>query len=118
MRPILLALAAIAFATNIAFAHSPLKSTVPADKAELSAAPAAIELAFAKDARVTKVTLTRTVDGTGEEVKLDLPTKKFTKTMSLVSSTTGAGQYQVKWRALGKDGHALKGTFGFTVTGE
>ena len=27
------------------------------------------------------------------------------------------GDYQVKWRAMGEDGHVIKGDFGFTILG-
>ena len=39
----------------------------------------------------------------------------FTKEFRLPMHDMGAGVYVIKWRGLGADGHALNGTFSFTV---
>lgn len=95
-----------------AYAHSPLKTTVPANGAQLDAAPAAITLTFGKKARLTKVT----VEGDGTDpVRLELPTKSFALRFEMNGAPEAAGAYTVKWRALGTDGHVLTGAFGYTV---
>ncbi|MEE9313034.1 MAG: copper resistance CopC family protein [Rhizobiaceae bacterium] len=114
MTRFLIVLASVFFITTTANAHSPLKSTAPQKDAILEAAPKEIVLNFAKMVRITKVTLAK--DDT--EAKLELPFKKFTNDISIPNPTTGVGSYTVNWRALGKDGHALKGSFSFTVSGE
>ena len=39
----------------------------------------------------------------------------FTQEFALPMHDMGAGVYVVEWRGLGDDGHALNGTFSFTV---
>ncbi|MEL6504865.1 MAG: copper resistance protein CopC [Pseudomonadota bacterium] len=96
-----------------AFAHSPLKKTVPADGAELAEAPETITFRFGKDARLTKVIVERA--DAGEQIRLELPTKSFAQTFEMQGVPQDAGVYQVRWRALGEDGHMLTGSFGYTV---
>ena len=97
-------------------AHSPLKATIPAANEVLAEAPQIIKLIFTKAARVTKVTLTYTNAGTSQTERLELPSKKFVSEMMLSHAFQGAGAYKVNWRALSEDGHAIKGSFSFTVT--
>ena len=118
MRRFALGLALLLGLTTAAFAHSPLKSTSPLDQAELGELPKVINLTFAKPARITKVTLTHVNGEANHTDRLELPKKKFTKVFDLKPEFRGAGTYQVNWRALGRDGHALKGEFEFTVSGE
>ncbi len=111
----------IAFALTIllpfsAMAHSPLKSTSPADKAELKSIPPGITMIFGKAARITKVTLTHASGDNSHTDKLDLPSKKFEEKFELMPQFRGNGSYKVDWRALSKDGHPLKGSFSFSVT--
>ncbi len=113
MRHILLAAVATATMATTALAHSPLKSTLPTDKAQLTKAPDDIQLTFGKPARVTKVVLVRIQDG--EETRLKSPTKSFAKVFNFTPTIDGSGLYEVQWRALGEDGHALKGAFEFTI---
>lgn len=97
-------------------AHSPLKVTSPAAGEILAEAPQSINLTFAKAARVTKVTLTYTNGDISQTDRLELPSKKFITEMALTPELKGAGTYKVDWRALSEDGHAIKGSFSFTVT--
>ena len=111
--------AALGFAMTVsAIAHAPLKATIPANGATMAVNPDMVRLEFAKPARVTKVMLKHTVDGAIHEEKLKLPSKKFGKELTLRPNFLGKGTYEIEWRALGKDGHVLKGKFNFTVTGE
>lgn len=108
-------IAAFAFATmaTIASAHSSVDSTTPANEEVLAAAPAQITFNFASEIRMTRVNLTH--DG-GTEVKLDLGDQKtFRSDFILPLPEGGSGEYLIEWRALGKDGHALQGSFSFTV---
>lgn len=116
MKQLILGFAILVGSAFAAQAHSPLKSTVPADKATLSSLPAGINLTFGKAARVTKVTLTHKHGDANHTDQLKLPTKKFTKVFDLKPQFRGVGNYEVNWRALSEDGHALKGKFKFTVS--
>lgn len=99
-----------------ALAHSPLKTSSPAANETLAKMPESINLIFAKAARVTKVTLTHTIGDVSHSDRLELPSKKFITEMALNPEQRGAGTYKLDWRALGEDGHALKGSFSFEVT--
>ncbi len=101
-----------------AFAHSPLKATMPADGETVSGTPDMLHLVFAKPARVTKIMLKHTAGATTHEDKLAIPSKKFETELMLKPEFKGPGDYTVDWRALGEDGHALKGSFKFTVVAE
>jgi methionine-rich copper-binding protein CopC len=95
------------------FAHSPLRATAPMDGAEIAAAPETISLTFAKDIRLTRVTATGSADQAQE---LDLSGHKgFATDFTLAFTGIGTGVYQIEWRGLGNDGHALRGVFAFTV---
>lgn len=115
MKNLMLGLLAALMIPAVAWAHSPLKSTQPADKAKLAELPAGISMVFGKPARLTKVTLSHTSGDETSDQRLKLPSKKFQKTFQLTPSFEGVGTYEVNWRALSEDGHALKGAFSFTV---
>lgn len=118
MTRFLIALIAFFSIASAALAHSPLKSTSPAANEILTKVPEQVNLVFAKPARVTKVTLTHTNGDANHTDRLKLPSKKFITEMALMPEFRGAGEYKINWRALGEDGHALKGSFSFTVTGQ
>ena len=121
----LISSAFIVFALSLpALAHSPLKRTVPANGDTLTDNPPNLLLEFAKPARITKVLLKFTTNGNGNdngtasEEKLQLPSKQFQTEMLFHPQFSGPGTYEVEWRALGQDGHAMKGSFVFSVLGE
>lgn len=101
-----------------AYAHSKVKTSLPADGAELGQIPSSIEINFEMPARVTKVSLSHTEGAEDHEDRLDIPTKDFVTSLSLTPELYGAGQYEIEWRALAEDGHAMKGSFSFTVKAE
>ena len=112
MKQLLLAVALGAIFATSAFAHSPLKSTNPANGATVSSAQTFIKLVFGKPARVTKIVL---VNGEGDKKRLAIPKKEFTTDLTIDADLSAAGKYEVQWRALSEDGHAIKGSFGFKV---
>lgn len=96
-----------------AFAHSKINTTEPENEAILSEAPETITLSFAKKIRLIKVGLTHLDD---TMVELDLGDQKsFASKFILPLEQTAPGTYQIEWRGLGIDGHAMTGEFGFTV---
>lgn len=116
MKRLILA-AALAISLPVtALAHSPLKSTFPADKAEMTAVPEQLKLEFGKPARLTKITLAHDHEDARHADRLTLPSKKFETQFTLAPKFRGHGTYKVNWRALSKDGHPLKGEFSFTVS--
>lgn len=107
---------AVSFAlmtTGFARAHSPLTSTIPADKAIVATAPDAITMVFGKSARLTRVTIAKNAEP-AQNIDLAGQAKSGTQFM-LDAVIDGVGTYTVEWRALSEDGHPIKGRFSFTV---
>ena len=95
------------------FAHTGIKSTLPANNAILKQAPKALLLNFKAPVRLMKVTL---LDTNQEAVNIGFkPTAKADKSFSVALPTLSLGKYQTNWIILGKDGHKIKGNFVFTV---
>lgn len=103
----------IALAPAMAWAHSQAQETSPADGAVLAKMPGEIALTFTDKLRLTKLEVHHS-DGVTQE--LDLSSfKAFATEFALPLDAMGAGDYEVEWRGLGIDGHAMKGTFSFEV---
>ncbi|MGH1459812.1 MAG: copper resistance CopC family protein [Paracoccaceae bacterium] len=112
MRNILLAGVIGIWATG-AMAHSPLDGTTPANQATVSEMPAQVRLNFKGDIRLTRVSITH-ADTNSTDMDLGDQTA-FMQEFALPMHDMGAGVYVIEWRGLGADGHALNGTFSFTV---
>ncbi len=96
-----------------AMAHSPLNGTTPTDEATLTEAPSEVLLGFKGDIRLTRLTMTHADDAS---VALDLSGHDgFISNYAVPMQPKGGGDYVIEWRGLGADGHALNGTFSFTV---
>lgn len=116
MKNILLAVA-VGLWTTAAIAHSPLKATTPADKSIVAEMPLEVVLNFKNTIRLTRVVMAN-ADKPG--IILDLEgNKKFLSEHRIPVPPTvppmGSGSYVIEWRGLGADGHALKGSFDFSV---
>ena len=96
-----------------AMAHSPLDATTPANEATVTEMPSEVLMDFKGDIRLTRVAITH-ADTHSMDMDLGEQTA-FTQEFALPMQDMGAGIYVVKWRGLGADGHALNGTFSFTV---
>ena len=94
-------------------AHSPLDGTTPANEATVAEMPTEVLMDFKGDIRLTRVTITH-ADTHSMDMDLGEQTA-FTQEFALPMHNMGAGVYVVEWRGLGDDGHALNGTFSFTV---
>lgn len=96
-----------------AFAHSALESTMPSDQEIVTEVPLEVILDFKKDIRLTLVTM---VHADHPSVDLDLTGHNgFITDYALPMQSMGNGTYVIEWRGLGTDGHAVTGTFSFTV---
>ena len=114
-----------------ALAHSPLSNVSPEDGAKLQDAPTEISMVFKSPAKLIKLELLKEKVGAkksllgglfgndGAEL-VPLPNAVLMETGQThvipLPKITG-GDYQVKWRAMGEDGHVIKGDFGFTILG-
>ena len=101
------------FGAGLGWAHSKQETTVPANNAVLTEAPAELVLKFDKPMRITKLALTDQT-GTDYEVQRTDQMKHVLKLVAQLDPVPN-GEYQVDWRGLSEDGHPMKGTFSFTV---
>ena len=106
----------------LALAHSPLKSVDPIDKAVLTEAPTEYKMIFKSPAKLIKFEILKQAK---EKDKKPLPLKLNHKPSKLWYEShvvklpkISTGSYEVRWRAMGEDGHVLKGTLNFEVKGE
>lgn len=100
------------FATSV-FAHSGVDITLPANGEILAETPVEISFKFTKDIRLTRVEMTHQDDPT---VTLELSEHtSFGREFSLPFEEMGVGVYRIDWRGLRMDGHAVQGSFSFTV---
>ena len=104
---------AIAIWATGAMAHSPLDGTTPTNEAIVSEMPAEVLMDFKGDIRLVRVAITH---ADTRSMDMDLGNQKtFAQEFVLPMHDMGPGTYEVEWRGLGADGHALNGTFSFSV---
>lgn len=94
-----------------ALAHSPLTSSSPANKAQLDAAPETFELKFKSEVKLLQLHLT----GDSVDSKIKPDNKQPSQSFTLDLPALKAGSFVAAWRALGSDGHLMKGKIKFTV---
>mgnify|MGYP000867426518 FL=1 len=101
------------FGPGQGWTHSKQETTIPANNAILTEAPAELVLKFDKPMRITKLALT---DQAGADYKVQR-TDQMKHVLKLVAQLDPVpnGEYKVDWRGLSEDGHPMKGTFSFTV---
>lgn len=113
---------AAALASSVAFAHPKLVSSMPADKAEVSA-PQKIELKFSEDlmTKFSGANLVMTgMPGMANHAPMKIAAKVSgsddPKTMVITpAQPLVPGTYRVDWRAVSSDTHPINGNIGFTV---
>lgn len=107
-------LAAVAVAAP-AWAHSELRSSVPAAGAVLDCAPEQIELQFSDGVRLTALRLHQ-VDG----AEIALPRLQIGEATSVTITLPPLppGEFRAEWRIISADGHPVGGVIPFSVSGE
>jgi hypothetical protein len=113
---------AAALASSMAFAHPALVSSMPADKAEISA-PQKIELKFSENlmTRFSGANLVMTgMPGMADHAPMKVAAKiagsEDPKTMVITpAQPLVPGTYRVDWRAVSSDTHPVNGNIAFTV---
>jgi methionine-rich copper-binding protein CopC len=111
-------------------AHSPLSSSSPQNGETLDVSPAEIVMEFKSPAKLIKVELTKSKDkqeksllgglfgGDGESVPLGTGfLMTIDKRQVVPLPSLEAGHYALAWRAIGEDGHVIKGELTFKVKG-
>lgn len=97
-----------------ALAHDGLVSTSPAAEATVETGPAAVELDFSGEP-LPLGTLVE-VGGPDGPVTDGPPGISGTRVVQPLAEDLPPGAYRVEWRSTSSDGHALTGTFDFTVS--
>jgi methionine-rich copper-binding protein CopC len=106
---------ALAFAllTQTAGAHTPLKSSIPAEGSAVPAPVGALTLEFGDAVRLTALSL---AESGGATKRLDaLPTAISPKFTIAVRDDLVPGDYVATWRAVGADTHVISGEIHFKV---
>ncbi|WP_135506409.1 copper resistance CopC family protein [Roseovarius aestuariivivens] len=98
---------------TVAYAHSKMDATSPTDGAVLNEAPTEIAFTFSGKLRLTKVEASHSSGG-AQTIDLSDHTS-FTNEFTLPIDPMGPGSYDIEWRGLGTDGHAMQGSFTFNV---
>ena len=112
-----------------ALAHSPLSNVSPGDGATIEDAPTGISMVFKSPAKLIKsellkeqATTNKSLLGSlfgndgGEVVPLpNAILMEASETDVIPMPEITSSDYQVKWRAMGEDGHVIEGDFAFTV---
>ena len=112
-------------------AHSPLLSSSPLDGSYLVQSPSKVELNFKEPVKLIKAELYKNEDSQkvstlnkilGRKKGLLVPfASKFVinnaAVHNLLLDPLNPGQYTFFWRAIGVDGHLVKGEFYFSVVG-
>jgi len=117
MNILLSALLALAAASSSAM-HVHLTRAEPASGSTVHAAPTAIRLWFSEEIQIS-VTTVRLTGPDSARVELAAPAMgdgAHAPVVVLVSGTIKPGRQQVAWRTMSRDGHAVSGTFAFTLT--
>ncbi|MEP5154127.1 copper resistance CopC family protein [Planktotalea sp.] len=109
----LLLVALLGFWATGSLAHSPLQTTVPANETTVSEAPSEITMGFKGGIRLTRISM-RHADHASVDLDLD-GFKGFISDYVIPLQAMGPGVYIIEWRGLGSDGHAMNGSFRFTV---
>ena len=96
------------------WAHMRVQKTMPEDGARLTSSPHHILVWYTQlpDDAISQLLL----EGVAGEISLgDTTVKKDKSLMAMVPSVLADGDYTVKWRTAGDDGHTQRGDFAFTV---
>lgn len=110
---VLIASCCLALCPLTAVAHSDMQKTTPPNGAVLTQVPDEIGLNFTDKLRLTAV---KAHHSNGETQAIDLEAfDRFEAEFVLPMQPMGAGGYEVEWRGLGMDGHAMQGSFSFDV---
>lgn len=101
--------------TTSASAHDQLLSSTPGDGEHLDALPETIRLEFSGDLLQVGAVVVLADTGTGQTWRTDDPTLDGPVVTTPVPDGLGDGAYEVRWRVVSSDGHAISGAVPFTV---
>ncbi|MES2123628.1 MAG: copper resistance CopC family protein [Gemmatimonadota bacterium] len=95
--------------------HVELKSSLP-EKNSRGAAPAKVSLTFSEEVNsaVSAISILKS-DSTELSKLVVKPTKNAATIEAAIPVRLAPGSYLVRWRTASDDGHAVRGTYAFTV---
>ena len=118
----------------MALSHSPLEKAIPTDGAVLSTPLTEYKMLFKSPAKLIKFEIfqmgqndqknssflkTLLKKSTGKMVDINYkPALVFLKNHVIKLPNINTGSYEVRWRAMGEDGHVLKGILTFEIKGK
>jgi methionine-rich copper-binding protein CopC len=107
---------AVAFLLVTGFVHNHLVKSSPAADEKLAASPQSIRLWFNERPEVpfTSVTILR-ADSTKLATIKAVATDDSMAVSAPLATPLGAGSYVIIWRTASRDGHAIRGSFGFSI---
>jgi methionine-rich copper-binding protein CopC len=98
--------------SSLVSAHSGLKHSTPENGAMLNKLPEQVMLEYSSQVKLIKLQLM----GQSGQIKLiTTPSKNFETTFNIALPMLDTGSYKVKWVAMGKDAHKMKGEFTFML---
>lgn len=111
-----LAIATLLSVTTSAWAHASLAESEPTANGTLSSAPKQVRLQF-NEPLEAKFSGIEVRDAAGKAITSEKATvdPSAPAAMRLSLPTLTAGAYKVRWNAVTRDGHRVKGEYGFTV---
>ena len=124
-------LAVLLYLPMTANAHSPLDTSSPQSGETLNRPPAEITMFFKSSVKLIKVSLSALSEKRSKSplgkvfgyhdskpIALDTsPLMKIRKRHFISLPLLGSGKYLFAWRAMGRDGHVIKGELTFTIAG-
>lgn len=110
---VLVAFAATLWMAAPASAHTTIIASNIADGAELAASPQTFEFAFGADVGLAGLEL-ETLAGDAVDIAFQRPSE-MGRDFSVPLPDLVAGPYVLKWRAVARDGHVMRGEIDFVV---
>lgn len=98
----------------VAAAHATATLTTPANGAALKVAPTEFMLMFSEATKIAKATLQKSGDTEQKDIG-PLP-KDAAQHIVIPAPKLGAGEYTLRYRAVGADGHVVPGVVKFSIT--
>lgn len=98
-----------------AFAHTTIVTSNIEDGVSLTAAPEMFEFSFGDEVGLAGLEL-ETLAGEAVDIAFER-SRQMGKDFSVPLPPLETGRYVLKWRAVAKDGHVMRGEIDFTITG-
>jgi len=98
-----------------ALAHAMLKNSTPQNQAVLSSSPKTIDLKFGHETKLTSIKLSSSKENIPIQIDRNA---SASSSFSVPVPVLAPDVYKVKWGTLASDGHAMTGSFTFTIKGK